>query len=76
MAIIGKVNLVQRPADLIFPERQVALGEQRCMPKPIGCGEKITGFSDALSEKEYGITCLCQKCQDIIYAESNEGDLL
>jgi len=30
----------------------------------IWCGEKITGFKDELSRKEYKISGLCQKCQD------------
>lgn len=28
------------------------------------CKAPITGFKDALSEKEYTISGLCQKCQD------------
>lgn len=58
-----------RPADLIFPERRQALSEARCMPKPIGCGEKIGKFKDTLSEKEYCITGLCQTCQNRFYGD-------
>lgn len=28
------------------------------------CREKIKGFKDELSKKEYSISGLCQKCQD------------
>jgi hypothetical protein len=31
-------------------------------------------FRDALSEKEYRISGLCQACQDIMFAEPEEGD--
>jgi len=53
-----------RPADLLFPDRRMTITENRCMKPPIGCGEKITGFKDELSKKEYEISRLCQKCQD------------
>jgi len=28
------------------------------------CGGKVVGFTDELSRKEYGISGMCQKCQD------------
>lgn len=31
------------------------------------CNKEITGFRDSLSEKEYKISGLCQKCQDKIF---------
>jgi len=31
------------------------------------CGESATEFRDALSEKEYGISSICQQCQDEIF---------
>jgi len=31
------------------------------------CKQKIGPFQDALSEKEYAISGLCQKCQDEIF---------
>lgn len=35
------------------------------------CGEAIhpNAFKDALSKKEYEISGLCQKCQDLAFAE-------
>ena len=31
------------------------------------CGNPITGFRDALSEKEYFISGMCQTCQDDVF---------
>jgi uncharacterized CHY-type Zn-finger protein len=31
------------------------------------CGENVGGFTDALSAKEYGISGMCQKCQDKVF---------
>lgn len=38
------------------------------------CGQKIAGneFKDALSVKEWGISGMCQKCQDQVF-EDNRG---
>lgn len=33
----------------------------------VSCGNVAEKFRDALSEKEYGISRLCQKCQDSIF---------
>lgn len=37
-----------------------AINEAVC----VTCGNKVTGFKDALSQKEYGISGMCQECQD------------
>lgn len=31
------------------------------------CGGKIEGFRDKLSAKEFGISGMCQKCQDSVF---------
>lgn len=49
----------------VFPGTAQAISEQKC---PM-CKEPITGFKDKLSEKEYEISGLCQKCQDRMFAE-------
>lgn len=36
------------------------------------CGEPVGEFRDALSRKEYGISGLCQKCQDKVFDEEEE----
>lgn len=56
-----------RPVDALIPGRREALQAARCMRKPMGCGEKVTTFRDPLSMKEYGISGLCQACQDRIF---------
>lgn len=33
------------------------------------CGGEIIGFDDELSEREYCISGMCQKCQDETFAE-------
>ena len=40
----------------------------------VKCGEAATDFRDALSRKEYGISGLCQPCQDGIFGVSDEDD--
>jgi len=31
------------------------------------CGEEVEGFKDKVSETEYSISGMCQKCQDITF---------
>jgi len=38
--------------------------ESNRIPECSYCFKKITGFRDGLSKKEFGISGLCQKCQD------------
>lgn len=33
----------------------------------VACGKPATTFRDALSKREYGISGLCQSCQDSIF---------
>mgnify|MGYP003652979608 FL=1 len=40
--------------------------------KCVSCKEDATEFTDALSRKEYGISGLCQSCQDQIFGVSDE----
>lgn len=56
-----------KPIDKIFPERQEIMAQKRC----VMCGGPATEFKDALSKKEYGISGLCQKCQDDIFKEED-----
>jgi hypothetical protein len=35
--------------------------------KCISCGKNATKFRDALSQKEYTISGLCQECQDDVF---------
>lgn len=36
------------------------------------CGEAITTFRDALSEKEFHISGMCQTCQDLVFDGKEE----
>ena len=47
--------------------RSTAIANTRCIPAPIGCGEPVSEFRDAISAKEYTISGLCQACQDKIF---------
>lgn len=44
--------------------RSSAIAKDVCIPKPIGCGGPAIEFNNTLSRKEYGISGLCQACQD------------
>lgn len=48
-------------------DRRESIREDRCVPAPYGCGQPATEFRDALSQREYRISGLCQKCQDEIF---------
>jgi hypothetical protein len=50
--------------DLFGRSRQVAGDNQLC----ISCGCDANHFRDDLSRKEYGISKLCQDCQDKVFA--------
>jgi len=50
-------------------KRSSSLKQNRCVPEPIGCGKLIGEFKDELSEREYSISGLCQKCQDKFFGE-------
>ena len=52
-----------RPIDKIFPEHQHKINDSVCT----SCGENANTFRDALSKKEFGISGLCQKCQDKVF---------
>jgi hypothetical protein len=47
--------------------RTASIKADVCVPKPIGCGGPATQFRDELSQREYTISGLCQKCQDVIF---------
>ena len=48
-------------------KREESIVANLCISPPIGCGKPITEFRDQLSEQEYRISGLCQKCQDQIF---------
>jgi DNA-directed RNA polymerase subunit RPC12/RpoP len=36
------------------------------------CGSEVTGFDDALSQKEFGISGMCQTCQDKVFGSEED----
>jgi hypothetical protein len=58
-----------RPVDAIFPGRIEAITEHRCMAPPIGCGKPVDmeDFRYPEDRAEYGISGLCQDCQDKVF---------
>lgn len=53
-------------ADPSLPPQVAA--ERRCAPPPMGCGQPLSEpFRDEVNRREYGITGLCQRCQDEVF---------
>lgn len=48
-------------------DRQQMIRANRC----VTCGNSAGEFSDPLSEKEYTISGLCQKCQDEVFTDTD-----
>jgi hypothetical protein len=47
--------------------RTSSIAADHCVRAPIGCGGEATNFRDERSRKEYRISGLCQKCQDLVW---------
>lgn len=47
--------------------RTTAITSDKCVNPPYGCGGDAKVFKDALSEREYTISGLCQSCQDEVF---------
>jgi len=45
-------------------DRRDSINNNVCIPKPFGCGGPAVKFRDKISEHEYRISGLCQRCQD------------
>jgi hypothetical protein len=56
-------SIQPRPVDLLFPERIQRMKQHICMT----CSDKVEGFNSKLSQKEFLISGMCQKCQDEIF---------
>jgi hypothetical protein len=59
----NKSDAIKALLEEVFPGTAKAIDEKQC---PI-CKAPITGFKNSLSEKEYLISGMCQKCQDSIW---------
>jgi hypothetical protein len=40
----------------------------------LACGKPAVEFTDALSRREFSISGLCQKCQDVVFAPDEEDE--
>ena len=51
-------------------DRQKTIQENRCAPPPYGCEQvvKEEDFVDEISRKEFGISGLCQTCQNKVFS--------
>ena len=49
--------------------RKVAMDNQMC----VMCGNDANHFDNELSRREYGISGMCQSCQDGVFKVDNEG---
>ncbi len=59
----NKTPEVKAYIEAVFPGTAKAIEEEKCP-----CCKESTGhFRDHLSEREYNISGLCQKCQDYVF---------
>ena len=54
--------------DMFGFDRGVHIVANQCVPSPVGCGGAADSFTDEVSEREYRISGLCQKCQDSMFS--------
>ena len=47
--------------------RRETIQADMCVPSPFGCGGVADSFRDAISEREYTISGMCQDCQDSFF---------
>lgn len=60
--------------DVFGHDRREAIYQNKCVPKPIGCGQDVfPEMWDTLTQKEFTISGLCADCQDGIFdTKSNQ----
>lgn len=62
-------NMLDGMAKELFGRgRKVAMDNQMC----VICGDDANHFSDELSRKEYGISGMCQSCQDGVFSVDSQ----
>ena len=70
MKTAGMENMLDDMAKVLFGRgRKVAMDNQMC----VMCGNDANRFTDELSRREYGISGMCQSCQDGTYSVDNRG---
>ena len=69
MKSAGMENMLDDMAKELFGRgRKVAMDNQMC----VICGDDANHFTDELSRKEYGISGMCQSCQDGVFSVDSE----
>jgi len=53
---------------LLGSSRIDAIEKDLCVPAPIGCGGPAKFFRNAISERDYTLSGMCQTCQDQVQA--------
>lgn len=48
-------------------DKEDFIKQNKCVPKPYGCGGIALVFKDNISAEEYKISGICQECQDKFY---------
>lgn len=51
---------------------RVMFGRERHGEVCVTCGQPVGEFRNALSQKEYGISGMCQECQDSVFGVDND----
>ena len=65
----GMENMLDDMAKELFGRgRKVAMDNQMC----VICGDDANHFTNELSRREYGISGMCQSCQDGVFSVDNE----
>jgi len=61
---------LNKPVFQLFPHMVEQVTNHEC----VTCDNQITddGFRDEISVKEYGISGMCQQCQDSVFCNSDE----
>jgi hypothetical protein len=62
-AMKNKSSGIKHIIDTVFPGTNKKTKEKTC---PV-CKQRIEGFRDYISEREYEISGLCQECQDSVF---------
>ena len=60
---------LSKPVFSVFPEMADRLMCGKCS----FCAEDLTPFKDKISEKEFGVSGMCQTCQDNIFTADDDA---
>ena len=63
-----KSDAMRDTLEAMWPGTKKRIAEGKC---PV-CSRAITAFRDHLSEREFEVSGLCQKCQDSIWEDEQE----